>query len=102
MHDDVTDIPSSGCSVLTSGTTLQWYSGNTRKDYSLNGGRWILYRTSTINYGSYDITGFNCLDVSTLNSNAAFEPIFYGLAFGLFIFVLVLLKWVFGGFFHVN
>lgn len=102
MFDDVSAIPSGGCSVLTSGTTLSWYSGNTRKDFSVNGGKWVLYRTSTTNYASYDISGYNCIDVSTLKSNAQFEPIYYGLAFGLFIFVLVLLKWVFGGFFHVN
>ena len=102
MFDDISSIPSGGCSVLTSSDTLSWYSGNTRKDFSLNGGRWVLYRTVTANYGNYDISGYSCVDTSTLKSNAQFEPIYYGLAFGLFVFVLVFLKWVFGGIFRVN
>ena len=89
MHDDTSQIGSSGCSVLTSSDTISNYNGNTRKDVSYNGGKWYLYRTQYSNYGNYDISNYNCINVESLNTNAVFEPIFYGLAFLLFACVII-------------
>lgn len=89
MHDDVSTIPSSGCSVLTSSDTISNYNGNIRKDFVQNGGKWYLYRTQIANYGNYDISSYTCIDVGTLNSYAVYQPFIYGLAFALFVFVLV-------------
>ena len=88
MHDDVSSIPTSGCSVLSSTDTISNYNGNTRKDYVQNGGKWYLYRTQTSNYGDYDTSSYSCINVGDVNSYAVYEPFIYGLAFVLFVFVL--------------
>lgn len=92
FKDDVTAIPSTGCNVLTGNNSITNYTGNTRKDFVQNGGKWILYRTqSTIN--QYDTSSYNCIDLSILHSNAAFEPFFYLVAFSLFVAVVLLFRW---------
>lgn len=88
MHDDVSQIPLTGCSVLSSSDTISNYSGNTRKDYVQNGGVWYLYRTQTSSYGNYDTSSYNCIDTTTLNSYAVFTPFFYAVAFSLFLVVV--------------
>lgn len=90
MRDDVSAIDSAWCNVLTSPTSLSSYSGNTRKDFVFNGGKWYLYRTQYSNYNDYDTSNFSCLDVSNLNSNAVYEPIFHFIGFFVFCFWLVL------------
>lgn len=85
MKDDVSAIPTTGCTVVTGNTSLSNYIGRTRKDYIFIGGTWYLYRTSTSNYSDYDISGFNCIQPSDLNSYAVYTPIIYGVAFFLFI-----------------
>lgn len=92
FNDDVSEIDSSWCNVLTSSDTLVSYNGNRRIDYSLNGGRWVKWRDQTA-YNSYDIDNYLCMDVSTLKSNAQFEPIFYMIAFLLFIVTILLFRW---------
>lgn len=89
MHDDVSAIPTTGCSVLSSSDTISNYNGNTRKDYVQVGGVWHLYRTQTTNYGSYDISSYSCINLDTINSYAIFQPFLYGLAFVLFLVVVV-------------
>lgn len=92
FRDDVAAIPSTGCNVLSGSNTVTNYTGNVRKDYVQNGGKWILYRTqSSIN--QYDTSSYNCIDVSLLHSNAVFEPFLFLVAFGLFIVVVLLFKW---------
>ena len=88
MNDDTSAIPSSGCSVITSTSTISNYNQNTRKDYIFNGGKWYLDRTQTANFGNYDITGYNCIDVTDLNSYSVYTPFFYAIAFALFVIVL--------------
>lgn len=92
FNDDVSQINPSWCNVLTSSDTLVSYSGNHRIDYVLNGGRWIKWRDQT-SYSIYDISNYTCVDISTLRSNAEFEPIFYAIAFMLFITVVLLFRW---------
>lgn len=94
MKDDVSEIDSSWCSVLTSSDTLVSYSPDrrTRSDYAFNGGRWFKYRTSTSSYG-YDISGYTCITPSDLNSYAVYEPFIYLVAFLLFIVAILFFKW---------
>ena len=87
--DDVSDIPETGCTVLTSDRTVSNYNGNIRKDFVQNGGKWYLYRTQS-SYNSYDISSYNCINPSVLDSYAYYKPIFYGIGFALFVFVLAL------------
>lgn len=94
MKDDVSEIDSSWCNVLTSSDTLVSYSPNrrTRRYYAFNGGRWIKYRTSTSTSG-YDISDYTCTSPSDLNSYAVFEPFIYLVAFFLFIVSILFFKW---------
>lgn len=86
MKDDVSMVRSGGCNVLSSSDTLINYNGNSRFTYHLNGGKWYLYRTE-YNYNNqpYDISTYHCLTIDQLNSNAQFEPLFYFVAFILFM-----------------
>lgn len=84
MSDDVSAIPTTGCNVVTNSTTIYNYSSNTRKTYVQIGGKW--FYTQSTNYSSMP-TGYQCVDVSSLNSKAEFYPIFVFLAFCLAIFV---------------
>lgn len=90
--DDVSAIPTTGCSVITGNAALTNYTGNTRKDFIQNGGKWYLYRTQT-SINNYDVSSYNCINVSDLHSNAVFEPLLYLVAFVLFISVVLLFRW---------
>lgn len=90
--DDTSSIPSTGCSVITGNATITNYTGNTRKDFVQNGGKWYLYRTQTT-INNYDVSNYNCITVSDLHSNAVFEPLLYLVAFVLFISVVLLFRW---------
>lgn len=96
MYDDVSEIDSSWCNVLTSSDTLVSYSGNRRIDYAFNGGRWFKWRSQTA-YNNYDISGYTCIDISSLKSNAQFEPLYLMCGFGLLVFLIILCKYVLGG-----
>ena len=102
MKDDVSAIPVNGCNVISDYGFISNYNGSVKKDFILNGGKWYFYRTQNSAYGNYDITNYNCIDVSNLNSNAVFEPFIYFVAFCLVVFVLLFVRWVWGGIFHVN
>lgn len=90
--DDVSSIPNTGCSVITGNNSITNYTGNTRKDFVQNGGKWYLYRTQTT-INSYDVSSYNCITVSDLHTNAVYEPFFYLVAFALFITVVLLFRW---------
>ena len=101
MHDDTSDIPSSGCSVLTGEHSISHYNGNKRKDFVQNGGKWYLYREQQANYGDYDISGYNCININDLNSYAIYQPFIYCLAVGLFIVSILLFFKTIKGLLHV-
>lgn len=101
MHDDVGQIPTTGCNVLTGSSYISNYNSNTKKDFVFNGSKWYLYRTQTSNYGNYDISSYNCIDVTKLNSNSVFEPFIYGIGFLLFLVAVILFYKTIKGFLHV-
>lgn len=90
FSDDVSAIPSTGCNVLNNQTTLYNYYNGVRSSFVQVGGRWFKNGESTY---SYNPNGLVCIDVSQLKSNAAFEPIFYSIAFMLFLTVILLFRW---------
>ena len=100
MRDDVSDIPANGCVVLTSERSISHYNGNTRKDYIFNGGKWYLYRTQTTSYGNYDISSYNCIDRSVLNTNAVYEPFIQFTSFILVAIVIFLFFKLIRGFLY--
>lgn len=93
IRDDVSDISASACNVLSSPTAIVSYpDSRTRIDYTFVGGKWLRYRTQTSNYG-YDISSYNCIDITELNSYAWIEPIYYMIAFFLFVASVLLFRW---------
>lgn len=93
MKDDVSAIPKNGCNVLSSDVRIYNFNGNARREYINIGGKWYHNSTQTSNY-YYDISGYTCVDVSDLNSNAVFEPILYWCSFGLFLVAVGLFFYV--------
>lgn len=90
FKDDVSDIPTTGCNVLNSQSSIYNYYNGVRQTFVQIGGKWIKNGESSY---TYTPSGLTCIDVSTLNSNAAFEPIFYAIAFMLFVAVIILFRW---------
>lgn len=90
FKDDVSAIPTTGCNVLNSQSIIYNYYNGVRQTFVQVGGKWI--KNSETTY-TYNPGGLVCIDISTLNSNAAFEPIFYAIAFMLFITVIVIFRW---------
>lgn len=90
FRDDVSAIPTTGCNVLNSQSSIYNYYNGIRQTFVQVGGKWIKNGETTY---SYNPSGFVCIDVTSLNSNAAFEPIFYTIAFMLFIAAILLFRW---------
>lgn len=84
MNDDVSVIPSSGCNVISNSSTIYNYSSNVRKTYIQIGGKW--YYTQSSDYYSIP-SGYQCVDVSSINSKAEFYPVYVLIAFILAVFV---------------
>lgn len=88
MKDDVSEIINNAtCYTLNNATSIYAYRDNVRNTYTQVGGKW--YKTAETTYSSVPFSAY-CLsynDISDLNSNAAFEPIFVFIAFCLAIFV---------------
>lgn len=97
FSDDVSAIPTTGCNVLNSQSTIYNYYNGNRSSFVQIGGRWIKNGETTY---SYSPSGLVCIDVSTLNSNAQFVPFYYMTAFALFcVSVFVFIKSI-RGFFY--
>ena len=79
MKDDTSAIPNtSGCNILNSPTQITHYSsdGRSRSIYILVGDTWVEQQTNVLNY-SYNYSDYNCIDVSSLNSqNVGLFPIY--------------------------
>lgn len=93
MNDDTSNIVSGGCNVLTASGSLSNYNGRYKRDYTFNGGRWILYRTQTSSYNDYDISSYNCISLDDLRTNSIYEPFLMAVAFGLVVVTILLFKW---------
>lgn len=88
MKDDISEIINNAtCYTINSATSIYAYSNNIRNTYTQIGGKW--YKTAETTY-SYLPTSSYCVsysNISDLNSNAAFEPIYLFIAFILAVFV---------------
>lgn len=88
MKDDTSEIINNAtCYTLNNATSIYAYRNNVRSTYTQVGGKW--YKTAETTYSSVPSSSY-CLsynDISDLNSNAAFEPIFLFIGFCLAIFV---------------
>lgn len=87
MTDDISEIPATGCNILSSPTTINNYSNGVRKTFYQLGGKWIY--ASQQQYTNLPNNAV-CVDVSVFNSNSAFEPVYYGISFLLLVCVIYL------------
>lgn len=88
MTDDFSDLETgASCYVLNSSTSIYSYKSNSRKTYTYNGGKW--YHSATTTYTSIptNTVCWDYSDITKLNSNAEYEPIYYLIAFMLAVFV---------------
>lgn len=88
MTDDFTNIETgASCYVLNNATSIYVYKGGTRSSYSQVGGKW--YKTAAQAYSTIptNTVCWSYSDITSLNSNAAYYPIFVFIAFTLAIFV---------------
>lgn len=88
MYDDVSAIPSTGCTTINSSTSIYNYSNNVRRTYTQIGGKW--YYTANQTYNTLPSNAV-CVDLTDylLSSNSQFEPIYMFMALIVAIFVIV-------------
>ena len=102
MKDDFSELETNAsCYTLNSTTSIYSYRNNIRSTYTQVGGKW--YKTAAQNYTNLptNIVCFSYNDITSLNSNAEYFPIFEFIAFSLAVFVWVvvyklisrLIKW---------
>ena len=94
MTDDFSNLETgASCYAISNTTTIYSYKTNNRTSYIQIGGKW--YKTSVQSYNTIPAST-HCLsysDITKINSNAAFYPQYMIFAFGLSVFVwLVVFK----------
>ncbi len=87
MTDDTSNIPTTGCNVLSNSETLYNYSNGVRKTFRQVGGKWL--QTEHNNYQTLP-SQYDCISVNELRSFAVYEPILYFISFALFIVAVYL------------
>ena len=88
MTDDFTNLETgSSCYVLNNATSIYSYKGGTRKTYVQIGGKWFLSAQTTYYSVPDNAVCWSYSDISALNSNAEFYPLFMMCAFMLAVFV---------------
>lgn len=94
FNDDVSEIISNAsCYVINNQNSIYAYRNNTRSNYTQIGGKW--FKTSEQTYTSIptNTVCYSYSDLKELKTNAAFEPIFYMIAFSLFLVTVLLFRW---------
>lgn len=96
MTDDFDDLETgASCYVLNNATSIYSYKSNSRKTYTLVGGKW--YHTATSTYTSIP-TSTVCWaysDITQLNSNAEMYPVYMFISFSLAVFTYFLAWYLF-------
>lgn len=89
MTDDFSAVPSGGCNSFNSATSMYHYANNIRQTYTNFGGKWV--KTAENSYYSIP-DNVVCVDVSSIDSNATFEPVYMFFAYVL-VFSVIGLFW---------
>lgn len=94
MTDDFSNLEKgASCYAISNSSTIYSYKASTRKTYIQVGGKWYQNSTSNYNYIPDSTTCYSYSDITKINSNAAFYPQYMIFAFGLAVFVwLVVFK----------
>lgn len=91
MTDDFSSVASGGCNSFNSSTSMYHYANNVRQTYTNFGGKWIKTAETTYNTIPNNTV---CVDISTISSNATFEPVYMFFAFCLVLCVVGLFWYV--------
>lgn len=84
MKDDFSEIETgASCYVLNNATSIYSYKNNIRTTYIQVGGKWYKQATTTYTNIPNNTYCWSYNDITSLNSNAAFEPLY------LFIVLLI-------------
>ena len=88
MTDDFSNLETgSSCYVLNNATTIYSYKNNNRTTYIQLGGKWFKNATQTYTNLPNNTVCWSYSDITSLNSNAEFYPLFMMCAFMLAVFV---------------
>lgn len=96
MTDDFDDLETgASCYVLNNATSIYSYKSNSRKTYTLVGGKW--YHTATSTYTSIptNTVCWSYSDITELNSNADMYPVYMFISFSLAVFTYFLAWYLF-------
>ena len=90
MKDDFTNIETgASCYVLNNATSIYSYKNNTRTSYIQVGGKW--YKHAATTYTNIPVNTFcwSYNDITSLNSNAAFEPLYLFIVLQIAVAVII-------------
>lgn len=85
--DDVSEIPTSGCTTINSKTVIYNYSNNIRRTYTEVGGKWVYTAQATYTSLPNNVV---CVDLSeyALSSYAYMQPVYMFIALSVALFVI--------------
>ena len=87
MTDDFSELPTNAsCYSISSATSIYTYRNNTRDTYTKLGAKW--YKTASQTYTNLPSSSvcFSYSDITQINSNAEFYPLYYTIGFLLAVF----------------
>lgn len=88
MTDDFSQlVTGASCYALSSTTSIYAYKNNIRTSYSQIGGKWYKTAESTYNTIPINTVCYSYGDITKINSNAEYLPIFEFIAIILAVFV---------------
>lgn len=96
MTDNFDDLETgASCYVLNNATSIYSYKSNSRKTYTLVGGKW--YHTATSNYTNIptNTVCWSYSDITELNSNSDMYPVYMFISFSLAVFTYFLAWYLF-------
>ena len=87
MTDDFSELSNNAsCYTINSSTSIYAYRNNVRDTYTKLGAKW--FKTSTQTYTNFPSNSvcFSYSDITQINSNVEFYPIYYTIGFLLAVF----------------
>lgn len=96
MTDNFDDLETgASCYVLNNATSIYSYKSNSRKTYTLVGGKWYYTATSTYTSIPTSTVCWSYSDITKLSSNADMYPVYMFISFSLAVFTYFLAWYLF-------
>ena len=90
FNDDVSSIPKSGCNVVNSKSVIYNYNNGVRSTFTEIGGKWIKTGETTYSYNPNGLVCITNTELENFSSYSYMTPVFYMVAFFLFICSVIL------------